>query len=249
MMIEFLRFHLYGPMAAWGEIAVGEHRHVQSYPSKSALLGLLAAALGIERTQEAQHQALAEDVGCAVLLESRGVPLTDFHTTQVPKATHCKGRFFASRREELAAAKPSDLSTILSRRDYRCDALARVVIWVSNPASTYTLASLLSALERPRFPLYLGRKSCPLAAPLQAQLCRCATVLEALEEGSSPLHETFKKWLPLMEHTELFWDADAQVPMGIQAGRVLMRRDAPLSRKRWQFAVRRACHATLGQKE
>jgi CRISPR system Cascade subunit CasD len=48
-MMEYLLFRLYGPLASWGEIAVGESRHTATYPGKSALLGLLAAALGIRR--------------------------------------------------------------------------------------------------------------------------------------------------------------------------------------------------------
>ena len=51
--MDILVFRLYGPMASWGEIAVGENRHTANYPSKSALLGLLGAALGIERDDEA----------------------------------------------------------------------------------------------------------------------------------------------------------------------------------------------------
>ena len=39
-------------MASWGEIAVGENRHTASYPSKSAIIGLLGAALGIKRDDE-----------------------------------------------------------------------------------------------------------------------------------------------------------------------------------------------------
>jgi CRISPR system Cascade subunit CasD len=38
MDMEYLLFRLYGPMASWGEIAVGEMRHSEVKPSKSALL-------------------------------------------------------------------------------------------------------------------------------------------------------------------------------------------------------------------
>ena len=47
-MAEFLLFQLYGPMASWGEAAAGEVRHTASWPTRSALTGLLGAALGIE---------------------------------------------------------------------------------------------------------------------------------------------------------------------------------------------------------
>ncbi|MGL4603678.1 MAG: CRISPR-associated protein Cas5, partial [Iodobacter sp.] len=57
-MSPYLVFRLYGAMASFGEIAVGELRHSAAYPSRSALLGLLGAALGIARSNEAGQQAL-----------------------------------------------------------------------------------------------------------------------------------------------------------------------------------------------
>jgi CRISPR-associated Cas5-like protein len=38
--MDYLLFRLYGPMASWGEIAVGEIRHTASYPGKSAIIVL-----------------------------------------------------------------------------------------------------------------------------------------------------------------------------------------------------------------
>jgi CRISPR system Cascade subunit CasD len=37
--MDVLVFRLYGPMASWGEIAVGESRHTANYPGKSAIIG------------------------------------------------------------------------------------------------------------------------------------------------------------------------------------------------------------------
>ena len=58
-MTDFLIFQLQGPMAAWGEVAVGEDRGSRDDPGVSALSGLLAAALGVDRADEASHAALA----------------------------------------------------------------------------------------------------------------------------------------------------------------------------------------------
>jgi CRISPR system Cascade subunit CasD len=51
-MSQYLVFQLHGPMASWGVDAPGEVRHSHELPSRSALLGLLAAALGIRRDEE-----------------------------------------------------------------------------------------------------------------------------------------------------------------------------------------------------
>ncbi len=44
-MDNYLVFQLYAPLAAWGGQAVGQERPSDDHPSRSALLGLLAAAL------------------------------------------------------------------------------------------------------------------------------------------------------------------------------------------------------------
>lgn len=159
--MDYLLFRLYGPLASWGEIAVGESRHTASYPGKSALIGLLAAALGMRRDEEERQRALAAGYQFAVKVLSTGSLLRDYHTTQVPDSV---GRFvYHTRRDELVIGKER-LQTILSSREYRCDALSLVAIRALDGAP-FSLHELRDALLKPRFHLYLGRKSCPLAVP------------------------------------------------------------------------------------
>jgi CRISPR system Cascade subunit CasD len=94
-MPEFLTFQLYGPMQSWGEIAVGGYRSSATYPSKSAVLGLIAAALGIERSEETMIQTLHESLKMAVCVFSEGQMMRDFHTLQEPP----KG-IYSSRQQE-----------------------------------------------------------------------------------------------------------------------------------------------------
>lgn len=257
-MRDYLIFQLYGPLASWGEIAVGESRHTGIAPSKSAVLGLLAAALGLRRPDtardaasaaqwEREHQALAEAYGMAVKLTQAGLPLTDFHTAEVPK-----GSGFATRRDEILAVREQKLSgtkfsgTILSRRDYRQDAYAAVALWARDGAP-YTLSALRDTLLEPGFALYLGRKSCPLALPLNPAIRAAegfehalhdlgfAQAIHAIFEPDAWLAEWHTKHLPEKE-TMFLWDADAET--GIEMQSCFTRRDHPVSRQRWQFAVR-----------
>ncbi len=71
-MRDFLVFRLYGPLASWGDIAVGEQRPTTPHPSKSAVLGLIAAALGVRRDEEERQQALAEGYGMPCVWMRRG---------------------------------------------------------------------------------------------------------------------------------------------------------------------------------
>lgn len=237
-MSDYLLFRLYGPLAAWGDIAVGEYRPSFAHPSKSAIVGLLAAALGIRRHEEERQQALAGAISFAVQVDAMGVLLRDYHTTQVPSAR--QGITNYTRRSELSA---DDLNTILSTRDYRSDAVHTVAITLAKE-SVFTVSSLVTALKRPVFTLYLGRKSCPPALPLQPQVVTAATLKEAMQKA-----EFINAELTTITDTidfHLYWEDN--ITSGFERTQVISRRDTPRSRKRWQFSDRRENYCAI-QKE
>ena len=124
-----------------------------------------------------RQAALAAGYRFAVKVISAGHPLRDYHTTQVPDSV---GKFvYRTRRDELVTGKER-LGTILSSREYRCDALALVAV-VAEEAAPHSLSEIRNALLKPKFHLYLGRKSCPLAAPLNPVLQTAAGFGEALD--------------------------------------------------------------------
>lgn len=238
-MTDYLVFRLYGSMAAWGDIAVGEVRPSFTHPSKSAVMGLIAAALGIRRDEEAKHQQLSEGYGFAVRVDDVGVPMSDYHTAQVPPSGTGRNRIqFFTRRDEIFKLPKEKLNTILSKRDYRQDALMTAVLWMRD-LSPYSLSELARALQYPHYTLYLGRKSCPLALPVEAQVVSADSVCEALSKAN------FAKWkrLPGNGQGELYWEEGAE--SGMQPQHTFVRRDLPISRKRWQFDVRQEHHASL----
>lgn len=233
-MRTFLLFRLYGPLAAWGEVAVGEQRPSAERPSKSAILGLVAGALGIARDAEAQHAALAAAYGFACRVEHAGEALRDFHTAQVPPQR--RKAVYRSRRDALLN---EDLYTILSTRDYRTDARSTVALWCMDDAVPHGLDALAAALRRPQYAPYLGRKSCPLAAPLAPALVAAATLKAAFDACPWPDDDGLL-WsaLPLARETAYYWEALDAEQAGMAASMVYPRRDQVLSRRRWQFAQR-----------
>ena len=238
-MSHYLLFHLYGPQASWGDIAVGEYRPSFAHPSKSAIVGLLAAALGIRRNEEERQNSLAASCSFAVRVDAMGVLLRDYHTTQVPSAK--KGVTHYTRRSELA--KKEELNTILSSRDYRCDAAYTIATTVANDAP-YSLEELASALLKPVFTLYLGRKSCPLATPLHPQIVNASTLRDALL-SVPPIAELTD--IILKADTHVFWGGD--IESGLPRQQVITRRDEPRSRKRWQFSDRRENYGVFRKEE
>jgi CRISPR system Cascade subunit CasD len=239
-MADYLVFHLYGPMAAWGDIAVGEYRPSFAHPSKSAIIGLLAAALGIRRDEEERQKQLTGAFSYAVRVDAMGSLLRDYHTIQVPTSGTVRNpKTFHTRKAELA---DSDLNTILSSRDYRCDAVYTVAVTLREGAP-YSVKSLADALRKPVFTLYLGRKSCPLALPLSPLVIIAESVKEAMTKVPVPdeLHDLIQGNSSLV-----YWEGDQG---GYEREQVITRRDEPLSRKRWQFSERKENFATVRREE
>lgn len=248
--MDFLLFRLYGPMASWGEIAVGESRHTANYPSKSAIIGLITAALGIKRTEIEKHQRIIMGYSFAVESYSHGTLLRDFHTAQVPDST---GKFiYRTRRDELVTGK-SRLGTILSSREYRLDALAMVAV-KALPSAFANLQTLKEHLEKPKFHLYLGRKSCPLAAPTDPQLIEGVNnffeafkaykhkpLLPAQIKSDKAFSDRDAYWLGVHHARHYYWDgslSDFSDTLDMNRLQTRIRHDQPISRTRWQFSPR-----------
>lgn len=243
--METLVFQLHAPLSSWGEVAVGEYRPSAEYPSQSALHGLLGAALGIGRADDAAQAALRTGYRLAVGVLSQGRLLRDYHTAQVPGRADLKKRPHATRRDELSLPK-TDLNTILSSRDYRQDAAALVAVQRMMNAP-YSLAQLAGALKMPKFVMYLGRKSCPLAAPLHPCVLDAETICAAFTGYRQQLTDL---WQQLPKHTEphdlsvhkIAWGddfgADDLSVVGVKRDFSITRKDQVITRQGWQFAGR-----------
>ncbi|MDO9593234.1 MAG: type I-E CRISPR-associated protein Cas5/CasD, partial [Erysipelotrichaceae bacterium] len=134
------------------------------------------------------------------------------------------------------------LNTILSSRDYRCDAAYTVAISFSS-GTPYSAQQVASALNRPVFALYLGRKSCPLALPLSPKVVHAETVKEALAEAMAADELSS---LIQGESYVVYWESEDG---GYEREQVITRRDMPRSRARWQFTERKENLATVSRKE
>ena len=242
-MRQFLLFQLYGPMASWGDVAVGEQRPTASHPSKSAILGLLAASKGIRRDEEALHREMADAYGFGVRVDAAGELLRDYHTAQVPP-TKGKAHYF-TRRDEL---RSSELNTILSSRDYRMDARYVVALWVKDSVPPFSLEELCDGLKRPRFVPYLGRKACPLAVPMRPQLMEVASLKAAFDTVEFP-DDGLLVQIPHDGSRSYYWEELDGDSTGMVASMVYPRRDQQLSRSRWQFAERNEFYFTESVKE
>ena len=87
-MSQYLIFQLHGPMASWGVDAPGEVRHTHELPSRSALLGLLAAGVGIRRDDTERLNAFNRHYSLVVCASRNPRWARDYHTIQMLSLIH-----------------------------------------------------------------------------------------------------------------------------------------------------------------
>lgn len=139
-----LLLRLEGPLQAWsaqGKLGV---RDTEREPTKSGVIGLVAAAMGIARGDDDALAALAA-LRMAVRVDRAGTLLHDYHTAG-------GGSFRGS---SYTVFDTSDC--VPTHRYYLQN--ASFVAALEGDASL--IAHIAGALTAPRYPLFLGRRSCP----------------------------------------------------------------------------------------
>ena len=148
------------PLAALGEVAVGERRRVPPARPARPCSACSPRRLGIERRDEAAHAALDRRLRRGAAGRGR--------RRAAPGLPHRPG---AAGQEGQALADPAGGACRAPARDYPVAARVsrrRPAHGGGLDARTtppQPLAALAEALRRPRFTLYLGRKACPLGLP------------------------------------------------------------------------------------
>ena len=171
-------------MQAWGGHTFEDTRPSELFPTRSALLGLLAACLGIDRGDVAQQQALASSILFAVRIDQEPIKMVDYHTVKDARKAH-------------QGLKSNE--TIQTWREYLQDAKYSVAIWLTEHAS-FTLDELIHAINRPIYTPFLGRRSCPITRPLYGDRLSAENELEALalyeENGGAIYSEALDEGKP-----------------------------------------------------
>ncbi len=157
-MPQFLIIKLDGVMQGWGGHTYEDWRPTELFPTRSGLLGLLGACLGIDRQDIERLNALAVSVCFTIRADCRaddtGKPiaslrLCDYHTIE------------HARKVDGSENK----NPVQSYRWYLFDTLFTVAIEATIDAKV-TLDEIAEALKKPVYTPFLGRRSCPISCPL-----------------------------------------------------------------------------------
>ena len=152
MSNDTLFLRLEGPFQAWGvQESKFVVRRTAGAPTKSGVVGLLCAALGVSRKEAAAGWlAKLSDLRMGVRIDRPGVRWWDYHTVGAGMNMRIA--------EGEGKTKPG---AMLTRREYLCDASFLVALH----GGPEVIDELGAAMESPRWTLYLGRKSCPPCRP------------------------------------------------------------------------------------
>ncbi len=129
---------------AWGENTITERRTSSTIPTRSGLLGLIAACLGIRRHQHETLNELSMRVKFAVRTDQAGIRELDYHTV----------------RNVGTADGKVKKDAVQTYREYLSD--YKFTVLVIGEA----LFDIKEALQKPIFAPCMGRKSCPITLPL-----------------------------------------------------------------------------------
>ena len=162
------------PLQSWGIVHRYPWRGTSREPTKSAVVGMLAAALGRSRSQPIDDLT---DIEFGVRIDQPGKLIRDYQTA---KTVDGKIAF-------------------ISYRDYLSDAVFVVGIQDDNEK----LLEYEQALRNPYYPLFLGRRSCPPTEPFLLGIRVGVNLIQALKDEPWQASEFHRKQLQHSEQTSL----------------------------------------------
>lgn len=151
--MSVLTLRLAGPMQSWGSSARFARRTTERAPTKSGVLGLLAAAQGRRREDDLTDLAA---LAFGVRLDQPGTRVRDYQTAQ---------------------HGDTDKSMPVSERFYLADAVFVAAI----EGDDTLIAELHQAVRSPYYLPFLGRRSCPPSRPVDLGVHREGDLWTALE--------------------------------------------------------------------
>uniref|UniRef100_A0AAU2VKK5 Type I-E CRISPR-associated protein Cas5/CasD n=1 Tax=Streptomyces sp. NBC_00008 TaxID=2903610 RepID=A0AAU2VKK5_9ACTN len=154
-----LLLRLTGPLQSWGLHSHFNERDTAAFPTRSGIIGMLASALGRDRDHPIDDLTALH---MTVRTDRPGVLLRDLHTvggglTGKATVTTAEGK-----------KRPGDTGTLLTHRYYLADAAFTVALTTTTTTrkDQALLDQCADALRAPRWPLHLGRRSCPPEGPV-----------------------------------------------------------------------------------
>lgn len=164
-----LAFYIDAPLQSWGASSKFQYRETNSFPTKSALVGLVAAAFGIDKhvADEASRLQTLTDLQLTLVRVNKPrhktSRFTDFHTVG---GGYNKKSPIWEKMSIPQKASGAPFGTVITRRSYLTDACFVALL----EGEAETLQQVQVALNNPVWGVWFGRKTCLPASPLTPTL-------------------------------------------------------------------------------
>jgi CRISPR system Cascade subunit CasD len=168
---------LEGPLQAWGVTSRFAVRDTANVPSKSGVLGLVCAALGLRRGEANKRLNGLAALHMGVRIDRPGERFTDYHTAGAGVG------MMAAEGKIKYTGTTGEIEAWVMRKEYLADAAFLVAL----QGDSGTVKDVADAVQNPVWPPFLGRKSCAPSAPVFVGLGLFDDLIAALR---------FRPWRP-----------------------------------------------------
>lgn len=173
-------------MMSFGAPIVSEEGRIQPYPALSMMTGLLANALGYDRSEAKRHERLQQALSYAVREDVPGEKIVDYQTADLGQP-HLQAK---SKRDSVAWTTWGHLdqrgsgntdTTNIRHREYWADAQYTIALHVEDMSAEV----IEEALVRPERPLFIGRQTCLPSERLFLATVEAESLTEALQNSET----------------------------------------------------------------
>lgn len=189
-MARHLILRLASPLIAFGGETIDNFGVIRDFPALSMVTGLLANALGWDRGEVDAHNRLQERLQIGTLLLTPGTRLEEYQTAELFENDAGWTTWGAPQGREKSPSYQVNRSgrkalTLQRYREYHADMTACVALRLEPADVAPTLDDLARALDKPKRPLFIGRKPCLPTGRLLAGSVEAESVLAALQAWAS----------------------------------------------------------------
>ena len=176
----WLVLRLEAPLLAFGGVTIDQIGITRDFPAASMLTGLLANALGWERTEWQAHQTLQDRLIFAARRDRENPSgiLIDMQNAKL----EANDRGWTTYGKPEGRAGASYNSPHRRQREYHADACVTVVLRLEPAGDAPDLNEIADAMDRPARPIFLGRKPCLPSSPLRVCNVLASSAYDALRK-------------------------------------------------------------------
>lgn len=178
-MITHLALYLDSPMQSWGYMSKFDQRTSYNFPTKSGILGMVCAAMGLPKSDTDKLSEL-NNLKVTIYQLSSSFRAVDFHTI---------GGGYDDKNQKqniVLTANGKTGNTVVTRREYLMDAKFGVIL----SGDDLILREIHDAMLNPKWGVWLGRKSCIPTAPI------CHGIYSTEDDAKNKMESLWKQIYP-----------------------------------------------------